>query len=456
MTPEKVHFIAVGGSIMHNLALALQKKGLIVSGSDDELFEPSKSRLSNSNIVSETGWKAEKITNELDAVIVGMHAKKDNPELLKAQELQIPIYSFPEYIYNHSIDKQRIVIAGSHGKTTITAMVLHVLKKVGKKCDYAVGAQLEGFDTMVQLTDAPIIVIEGDEYLSSPLDSKPKFLNYHHHILVLNGISWDHMNVFPNFDDYVQQFETLANTTPKAGTIIYNEKDKLVKKIASEERDDVILIPYKSLSAKYKNGKTFISNGKDKINVDFFGEHNMINANAAKEVCARVGVKDHEFYEAIASFPGASKRLELLGENEINNSSIYKDFAHAPSKLLASCSAMKERFSDRKLIACVELHTFSSLNKEFLPQYKNTFEAADEPLIFINSETLKNKGLDAISEKELQSFFNNDKIRLFNDASLLEDHLLRLNWTNTNLLLMSSGNFGNLNFSTLTSSILKD
>jgi len=452
MSSEKVHFIAVGGSVMHNLALALHKKGLVVSGSDDELFEPSKSRLSDKGIVSDTGWDTAKITQDLSAVIVGMHAKKDNPELLKAQELQIPIYSFPEYIYKQSIDKQRIVIAGSHGKTSITSMVLHVLKHVGKDFDYAVGAQLDGFETMVQLSDAPIIIIEGDEYLSSPLDDKPKFLNYHHHILVLNGIAWDHMNVFPSMDSYVTPFETLTDKTPKSGSIIYYEHDTLVKKMATKERADVHLFPYKALPAKYKDGKTLLS--KDKIEVSFFGEHNMINVSAAKEVCARLGVKENDFLDAIRSFTGASKRLEPLGENSANEVNIYKDFAHAPSKLKASCSAVKALFPKRKLIACIELHTFSSLSKDFLPQYKGSFDAVDQAIVYINPKTLESKASEPINEKELQAYFNNKDLILYHDIDELNAYLEKQTWKKSNLLLMSSASFGGLDFEKLSKFIL--
>jgi len=452
MSTEKVHFIAVGGSVMHNLALALKQKGFVVSGSDDELFEPSKSRLLSNGILTDIGWNPEKITTDLDAVIIGMHAKKDNPELIKAQELQLPIYSFPEYIYKQSIDKQRIVIAGSHGKTSVTAMVLHVLKHAKKAFDYAVGAQLDGFDTMVQLSDAPIIIIEGDEYLSSPLDDKPKFLNYHHHILVLNGIAWDHMNVFPNVDSYVSQFETLTDRTPKSGSIIYYENDALVKKMATKERTDVHLFPYKALSAKYKDGKTLL--GKEKIKVPFFGEHNMVNASAAKEICARLGIKEKEFLEAISTFTGAAKRLESLGENTTDEVNIYKDFAHAPSKLKASCHAVKELFPKRKLIACIELHTFSSLNKDFLPQYNKAFDDADDAIVYINPKTLDSKGGEAISQEELSAYFGNKNIKLYHDIDELSAYLEKQSWKQSNLLLMSSGSFGGLNIEKLSESIL--
>ncbi|MFK7900666.1 MAG: UDP-N-acetylmuramate--L-alanine ligase [Cyclobacteriaceae bacterium] len=443
MNKTNIHFIAVGGSIMHNLALALQKKGLRITGSDDELYEPSKSRLEKAGIVTKIGWDANNITTDTEAVIVGMHAKKDNPELLKAQELNVPVYSFPEYIYEHSKNKQRIVIAGSHGKTSITAMVLHVLNHIKADFDYAVGAQLEGFDCMVKLSDAPYIIIEGDEYLSSPLDSKPKFLNYHHHIAVLNGISWDHMNVFPTEKEYIHQFELLAESTPKAGSLIYYEGDKVTKRIGAADRDDVLKFPYKAHSYKVKDGQCFLTEGKKKIPVSFFGEHNMINLQAAKTICLRLCVREEEFYEAIQSFTGASKRLEKIAENGTNRVA-YRDFAHAPSKLKASCEAVDELYGKHKVIGCLELNTFSSLSKAFLPQYEKTFDAVDFPLIYINPAKLASRGDSELTESDLKTQMKNKKIQLFTDRKALEKQITSLKTANSILLLMSSGNFGGM------------
>ena len=439
---------------MHNLALALHQKGLQISGSDDELYEPSKSRLEKSGIIKKTGWNPDQITTKLNAVIVGMHAKKDNVELLKAKELNIPIYSFPEYIHKHSIDKQRIVITGSHGKTTITSMILHVLKKLNKKFDYAVGAYIDGFERMVQLSDAPIIIIEGDEYLSSPLDLRPKFLNYDHHIVVVNGIAWDHMNVFPTFESYTNQFQLLLEKSPKSGSIIYYEKDEEVRKIASKEREDVKLFPYEAHETKYIKNECYLINKKTKTKVNFFGEHNMINLSAAKQVCLKIGVSEEDFYDTISSFKGASKRLEVLAENNSQGTVVYKDFAHAPSKLKASCKAMKERFPKRKLIACMELHTFSSLSKDFLPQYKNSFNDAEIAIVFINPKTLANKNIKAFSENEIRGYFNNQKITLIESSNTLQDFLLSQEWSQTNLLLMSSGNFDNLELEKISNKIV--
>ena len=375
----RIHLIAIGGSAMHNMALALLQKGFQVSGSDDAIFEPSKSRLEKHGLLpKEMGWFAEKITPDFDAIILGMHAREDNPELAKAKELNIPIYSYPEYIYEQSKNKKRIVIGGSHGKTSITAMILHVLQNLNIDCDYMVGAQLEGFDTMVKLThDAPIIILEGDEYLSSPIDRRPKFHLYQPDIAVLSGIAWDHINVFPTFEMYVDQFRIFKNMV--SDTLIYCEEDKELKKLAREETN-CKLIPYSTPNHNIENGITTVSNTE----LIIFGNHNLQNLNAAKLVCNKLGVSDFDFYKKIASFKGASMRLELVKKTA--TSSIYKDFAHSPSKLKATSSAMKKQFKDRKLVACMELHTFSSLNEEFLAEYKGSMDEPDTAIVYFSPD----------------------------------------------------------------------
>lgn len=452
---DKVHFIAIGGSAMHNLALALHQKGYIVSGSDDEIFEPSRTRLEKAGILPTTmGWFPEKLNTEIDSVILGMHARVDNPELLKAQQLGLKIYSYPEYIYAQSIDKQRIVIAGSHGKTTITSMILHVLKYHHKKCDYMVGAQLEGFDTMVKLSeDAPIIIIEGDEYLSSPTDRTPKFLHYHHHIGLVSGISWDHINVFPTFDEYVKQFDAFADATPKGGTLIYSEKDAAASIICGKEREDVQRIEYEAHKHEIKDGITYLINGNDKYALEIFGKHNMKNISGAKKVLEKLGITDPKFYEAIQTFKGASNRLEVLVKN--SSTIVYKDFAHAPSKLKATTNAVKKQFSDRELTAVLELHTFSSLNKKFLSEYKDTFKSADEPVVYFNPHTIEHKKLEMISAEEIKKAFNNEKLKVFTNSKDLEQFLVAKTWSKRNLLLMSSGNFDGLNLKELATTITK-
>lgn len=451
---QRIHFIAIGGSIMHSLAMSLNKAGHKVSGSDDHFYEPSKSKLKDLRLLPENeGWDATRIDSSLDLVILGMHAKANNPELLKAQELGLKVLSFPEYIYEASKNKQRIVIAGSHGKTSMTAIVMHVLKDIGRDFDYMVGAQIKGFDDQVKLSDAPIIIIEGDEYLTSALDSRPKFLHYHHHIATVSGIAWDHFNVFPTLEDYVTQFELLADSSSKASTLIYCEEDNLASMIISEkDRPDVTNIPYKAHEHVVRDGITYLRLPDGEIKVEIFGYHNMQNLSGAQALLKRIGVTDDQFYKAIVTFKGAGKRMEILGKN--NTTTIYTDFAHAPSKLLATTTAIKHQFPNRFLVACLELHTFSSLNKDFIEQYQNTFNNSDEAIIYINPEAAKQKGLDALTEADLRTAFNRKDIMLFNDSAELNDHLMQHSWANKNLILMSSGNFGGLNLDALQQHIL--
>lgn len=446
---QKVHFIAIGGSVMHNLAIVLKEKGCSVTGSDDEIFEPSLSRLETAGILPEKyGWYPEKITEDLDAVVLGMHAKANNPELLKAQELNLKIYSYPEYIYEQSKDKQRIVIAGSHGKTTITSIILHVLKYHKREFDYLVGARIEGFTNMVKLSDAPIIVIEGDEYLTSPLDRTPKFLKYHHHIGLVSGIEWDHINVFPTIEDYVKQFDYFADATPKAGTLIYCEEDSMATVVCSKEREDVQRIEYKEYPSKIEDGTTYLITPSGDVPVQIFGKHNMQNLSGAKEVLKKIGITNKGFYKAITSFKGASNRLQLLGKNK--NKAVYKDFAHAPSKLSATTKALKEQFKDRKLIACLELHTFSSLNRQFLTQYQGTFNRADIAIVYFNPKNLVLKNLENFSVADVKLAFNREDLMVFTDIVELKQYLLSLDWESKNLLMMSSGKFDGLDLKALS------
>ncbi len=451
----KIHFIAVGGTIMHNLAIDAHLKGHQVSGSDDEIFQPSKGRLEKYGLLpAKYGWFPEKIDNETDQVIVGMHAQKDNPELLKAQKLGLKIYSFPEYIYQQSQDKHRIVIAGSHGKTTITAMIMHVLKQCHRKFDYLVGAAPKGFEQNIRLSeDAPVILIEGDEYLSAPFDPTPKFLHYHHHIGVISGIAWDHINVFPTFDDYIEPFEQFADNTPKAGALILSQDDSLTSVIGAKDRQDVVQIAYQAMPHKVIDGQTYLTTEEGKIPLQIFGEHNMRNLSAAFQVCKRIGIKDDEFYQAVSSFKGAAKRLEKVIDYQ--EFIFFKDFAHAPSKLLATTTAVKKQFIDRKLVACLELHSYSSLNKAFLSQYQGTFNAADRAFIYFNPENLSRKRLDLIDKQEIAEAFDHDNLIVLDSVEILKAELLKVNWSNKNLLMMSSGNFDNLDFNELGQEILK-
>ena len=444
----KIHFIAIGGSAMHNLAISLKKKGCYVSGSDDEIFEPSKTRLANYGILpTAIGWDTSKITSDLDAVILGMHARIDNPELLKAKELGLKIYSYPDYLYEHSKNKKRIVVGGSHGKTTITSMILHVLHYHNIACDYMVGAQLEGFEVMVKLSDdAPFMVIEGDEYLTSPIDRRPKFHVYRPDVAIVSGIAWDHINVFPTFENYVEQFQIFADMVPDNGAFIYCEEDENCRKIAAK-RNHPHSLAYGLPAYKIENHTYYLIVNKQYIPLQLFGKHNLLNMNAARLACNTMGVSDAQFYEAIQTFKGASKRLELVKENEY--CAVYKDFAHSPSKLLATIEAVKDTFSDRKLVACVELHTFSSLTAEFLQEYKDTMNKADEAFVYFNPHTIAHKKLPPITEEMIYKAFNNKNIRVFQDSKALLNVLQAMEWKNKNLLLMSSGNFDGMDYEEL-------
>ena len=438
----KIHLIAIGGSAMHNMALALHLKGSQVTGSDDAIFSPSKERLEQYNLLpNKTGWFPSKITSNLDAIILGMHARIDNPELKKAKDLDIPVFSYPEYIYEQSKNKKRIVIGGSHGKTSITAMILHVLQSLNINCDYMVGAQLEGFDTMVKLShDAPIIILEGDEYLSSPIDRRPKFHLYKPHIAVLSGIAWDHINVFPTFKMYIDQFRIFKNMV--TDTLIYCSEDKELCRL-SGEKTKCKLIPYSTPNHEINDGITSV----EETELFIFGNHNLQNLNAARLVCNELGVSDSNFYQKIATFKGASNRLELVKRTE--TSAIYKDFAHSPSKLKATSSAMKKQFKGRKLVACIELHTFSSLNEEFLKQYRGCMGEPDTAIVYFSPEAIAHKKLEPITNEQIHNAFNREDLLIFTDSEELEKYLKSLAWRNQNLLMMSSGNFNGINFTEL-------
>jgi UDP-N-acetylmuramate: L-alanyl-gamma-D-glutamyl-meso-diaminopimelate ligase len=441
----RVHFIAIGGSAMHNLAIALHKKGFNVTGSDDVLFEPSASRLGKYSILpAQEGWYPEKITPELDAVILGMHARIDNPELLKAQELGIKIYSYPDYIYEQSKDKLRVVIGGSHGKTTITSMILHVLQEAGKKFDYLVGAQLEGFETMVGLThDAPVMIIEGDEYLASPIDRRPKFHIYKADIGVISGIAWDHINVFPTFDNYIGQFKIFAETIQPNGKLIYSAADEVLNTMVAGLDINIEKLPYSLPEYTIENGITsVIADGKS-YELEVFGQHNLLNMQAARLVCEGLGINSADFYQYITTFKGAARRLEVVGKND--NATIFKDFAHSPSKLTATIEAVKAQFPNRQLIACIELHTFSSLNKDFLNEYAGTMNHADKAIVFIDRKTFEQKKIEPYPAEAVKNAFANDNLLFFNEPAELLKYLEALDITNSNLLMMSSGNFGGIN-----------
>ncbi|WP_027003182.1 UDP-N-acetylmuramate--L-alanine ligase [Hugenholtzia roseola] len=446
---KRIHFIGIGGSVMHHLAIDAHHKGFEVSGSDDAIYEPSRSALATHQLLpASLGWDASRISSDIETIILGMHARLDNPELVRAQELGLEILSFPAYIYRQSQNKERIVIAGSHGKTTTTAMVMHVLQQQHYQFDYLVGAYVEGFEGTVSLTEeAPLIVIEGDEYLSSALDPTPKFLHYQHHIGVLNGIAWDHINVYPEEATYIAQFRKFAEASVKAGTLIYNEDDPKVREICADNaaiREDTIKIAYKAHPFNIRENKTLLKTHLGDIEVPFFGEHNMTNLAAAKAVCARLGVSESQFYDAMRSFRGASLRLEVLLEKDDRH--IYRDFAHAPSKVAASVQAVKAQYPNRRLIACLELHTFSSLDKRFLENYRHSLKQADKALLYFNPQVLAQKNLPTFESQELRDAFQREDLLVFTDIAELVSFVAKEDLKHTNLLLMSSGKWGGIDW----------
>ena len=451
----RVHLIAIGGSAMHNMALSLHEKGFHVTGSDDEINDPSKTRLKNAGILpAEIGWFPEKITSDIDAVILGMHAREDNPELIKAKELGLKVYSYPEYIYEATKDKTRVVIGGSHGKTTITAMILHVLNFHKIDTDFMVGAQLEGFSTMVKLTkDAPIAVIEGDEYLASPIDRRPKFHLYKPNIAILSGIAWDHINVFPTFENYVNQFEKFVDLIEPNGSLIYCNEDKELQKVATNSglSNHISKIPYSIPKHRIENGTTILEDNKQDIPLQIFGNHNLMNLNGAHLVCNKLGLTDSQFYEAIQSFKGAAKRLELVSKTD--SFAFYKDFAHSPSKLKATTQATKQQFVNRKILACMELHTFSSLNETFLAEYNGAMNDADEAIVYFNPHTIAHKKLKPITEEQVLNYFNRNDLKVFTDSNSLVSYLKSKSLKNQVLLMMSSGNFDGIDFKQLSTEL---
>ncbi|MDA9992473.1 Mur ligase family protein [Flavobacteriaceae bacterium] len=441
-----IHFIAIGGSAMHNLAIALHNKGYHVTGSDDTIHDPSRSRLEKKGLLPEAfGWFPEKITQDIEVIILGMHAKKDNPELLKAQGMGLKIYSYPEFLYEQSKDKTRVVIGGSHGKTTITSMILHVLAYHDMEVDYMVGAQLEGFETMVHLTtENEFMVLEGDEYLSSPIDRRPKFHLYKPNIALLSGIAWDHINVFPTFEGYIEQFRIFTDSLTNGGIMVYNEEDAIVKEVVESSTHTIKKYPYSTPSYEIEDGITAIDTPDGMMPLEIFGDHNLQNLAGAKWICQHMGVDEEDFYEAIASFKGASKRLEKIAEN--TQTVIFKDFAHSPSKVKATTEAVKKQYENREVIACLELHTYSSLNAEFLSEYKGALDQADKAVVFYSPHAVKIKQLDEVTTAQIGAAFGREDLMMFTNPAEFKAFLLNQNLEQTAVVLMSSGNYGGLDF----------
>jgi UDP-N-acetylmuramate: L-alanyl-gamma-D-glutamyl-meso-diaminopimelate ligase len=453
---QRVHFIAIGGAAMHNLAIAISKKNNFeVTGSDDEIFEPSRSRLKEHGLLpDELGWFPERIHKGLQAVILGMHATEDNPELIRAKQLGLKIYSFPEYLYQQTRSKTRIVVGGSHGKTTTTAMILFVLKQLNIDADYMVGAQIEGFDNMVKLSyESRIAVFEGDEYLTSPIDRRPKFHLYKPHIAVLTGIAWDHINVFPTFENYVEQFKKFVDLMEVQGRLIYFDGDKNLNEIAEHLRRDIVPFPYNTPKYEVNDGVTSLITKYGKIPLKVFGEHNLQNMDAARLACRQIGVTDEQFYSVISEFPGASNRLQKIVET--SSSVAFKDFAHSPSKLKATVKAVKHQYPERKLVACMELHTFSSLTEDFLPQYAGCMTEADVAFVYYNPEVIQHKRLKEIKPEQVQQAFGGTNLTVFTDSEALQAKLRELNYDNSALLLMTSGNFSGVNLIEFAEELLK-
>lgn len=440
----RLHFIAIGGSVMHQLAISLHKKGYHISGSDDEIFEPAATNLRQAGLLPiGFGWFPDKVTKDIDAIILGMHARQDNPELQKALSLGLKIYSFPEYIYQESKTKTRVAIGGSHGKTTTTSMIMHVLRYAGLDFDFLVGARLKGFENSVKISNADLIVCEADEYPASALEKRPKFHFLYPHIAVLTGIAWDHINVFPTFDNYLGQFKIFIDTIEKGGVLIYNQTDKVLEElILNNRREDLEYIPYHLPTYFIENNETSVMAGDIKVRLNIFGNHNLLNLEAARLVCEKAGVPIEKFANAISTFTGAAKRLELLGENE--HLKIYRDFAHAPSKVAASVIALKQQFPQRKLFAILELHTFSSLSESFLSEYKGALDAADEAIVYFSEHALALKRLPPLNVKDILDGFHNDSIKVINRKEVLEETLKKFSKMNAVYLFMSSGNLDDL------------
>lgn len=449
-----IHFISIGGTVMHNLAIALHKKGYSISGSDEEIFEPSRSRLEENKLLPEKeGWDPDRVHAGLDAVILGMNARKTNKELKKAQQLGIRVYSFPEYLYEHSKNKKRVVIGGSYGKTIITAMVMHVMRDQNKDFDYMISSRIQGFDTMVKLTDnAPYIILEGDEYLSSPIDRTPKFHQYNPHMTLLSGIAWDHMNVFRTFESYKKQFRKFLRIATGGGKVFYFDGDPVLGDVVDKSHWSLLKIPYSEHPYKVEDERFVLETKYGSVPLNLIGRHNMQNIMGALLICRDLGVEDHQFYSSIQTFKGAERRQQLLANG--NSRAVYLDYAHAPSSVEATINAFKETFKEQKLVTCLELHTYSSLNMEYMPLYKGTLEEADQAMVYYNPGVVKHKRLPALLPDDIKKQFGKEELVVYNDATQLENDLKSLDENTCVLLLMTSGNFSGIDLNNLARAVV--
>ncbi len=440
----RIHIIAMGGAVMHNLSIALHLAGHQVTGSDDEIYNPAKDKLESYHLLPPFGWYPDQIDASIDLVIVGMHAKKDNPELLKAVALNLKVMSYPEYIGLHAQNKKRIVVAGSHGKTSTTSMIMHILKACGVDYDYLVGAPLEGFDLMIKLSDAPLMIIEGDEYLSAPTDPKPKILHYHPQITIITGIAWDHINVFPTHQDYIRVFAAYIQSLPSGATVYHFGKDEELNYLVHKTpRRDISFYDYVAYPHKIKDGTAYLLHAEHEFRIQVFGLHNFQNIQAAIRVCSDLGIEESASLQALMSFKGAAKRLQPLFISP--DTKIYLDFAHAPSKVKATVKAMRSQFPQFRLICLVELHTYSSLNKDFLPQYAHVLDEADEAIVFFNKHTLEIKRMPDLDIDFVKAAFAKTNLKVFTQNDELEGYLDKIDKKRTVILFMSSGTFNGVN-----------
>lgn len=452
----KVHFISIGGSVMHQLAIALKRKGYRVTGTDDEIFEPSRTNLAKEGLLpAKNGWDADLITPDIEAVILGMHAKADNPEIAKAKLLGLKLYSFPEYIYKESLSKTRVVVGGSHGKTTTTSMIMHVLNYAQKQFDYLVGARLEGFDQSVNITEAPLIICEGDEYPASIIEKRPKFHFLFPHIAIITGIAWDHINVFPTFENYLDQFKIFISKIQPGGILIYNETDPVLNQLVLQsKRADINVQPYAIPTHTIENGKTTVTIDEAKGTLQVFGNHNLLNLNAAWSACKHLHIDAGTFIKAISSFTGASKRLEKIAENV--NTIVYRDFAHAPSKVKATIDALKHQYPERQLVAVLELHTFSSLNEDFMIEYVGAMDKADKAAVFYSKHALQLKRMPDLPKEVVENGFRKEGLVVITDKDELLTWLSNQEYEKSNFVLMSSGNYDGLDISSFAQKITSD
>ncbi len=441
----RIHIIAIGGAVMHNLALELQSVGHQVTGSDDEIYDPARSRLQKAGLLPEKmGWDAHRITDDIELIILGMHAKADNPELLRSIELGLVIESFPEFVGNHAKDKRQLVVTGSHGKTTTTSIIMHYLKSQNQAMDFLVGAQLQNFDHMVGLSDAPYMIIEGDEYLSSAIDRKPKFLHYRADVLIITGIAWDHMNVFPSEAIYIDQFRQLLQRQAADSVVIFDTTDAKLVDLMNETAWPFKRIGYEGFFYHWKDGQNFVDWNTHTYPVALSGQHNMKNMQAAFLALNELALIDEvKFFQEMESFTGPAKRMDVLYDSD--SLVVLRDFAHAPSKLKATITGVREKYPDAELIACYELHTYSSLNKDFLPQYAHSMDAADQAIVFFSPHTLEIKRLEALDTEAIRAGFDRTDLQVFTDRTELNDALLAMRGEKQQVyLMMSSGVFGGL------------